>query len=109
MVGAVGLASAKPDSTHDSRLQKSAQEFEAMLLADLLKMAKQDDQRDSELDQSCQGYDDLRNQAVATALARNGGIGIARMLVAHLEGKGPLLKSSHESPIAQLQGYPNGS
>ena len=70
----------------DPRLQKSAREFESMLLSDLLKLGEEDEPSDGELDQSCQGYQDMRIQAVATAMANHGGIGIARMLVERLSG-----------------------
>ena len=79
MVGAVAQPTAVALS-RDPRLHKAAQEFEAMLLADLLKIGCEEEQPDGESDQSCHGYDEVRNQAVATAMARNGGIGIAHML-----------------------------
>lgn len=68
------------------KLEKAAQEFEGMLLADLLKFGNEEAQQGGELDLTSSNYEDLRNQAVATALARNGGIGIARMLVEKLHG-----------------------
>jgi Rod binding domain-containing protein len=85
----LGGAAAKTGNTvatGDPRLPKAAQEFEAMLMTDLLKLGSGDEPSDGELGQSCQGYDDLRNQAVATAMAKNGGIGIARMLMEKLGG-----------------------
>jgi Rod binding domain-containing protein len=85
-LGAVPPKAANTGATADPRLPKAAQEFEAMLMTDLLKMGSEDKDSDGELGQSCQGYDDLRNQAVATAMAKNGGIGIARMLMQKLGG-----------------------
>jgi Rod binding domain-containing protein len=89
LIGGLGIMPAKPadvPAAQDPRLPKAAQEFEAMLMTDLLKLGSEDDQPQGG-DQSCQGYDDLRNQAVATAMAKNGGIGIARMLEEKLGGK----------------------
>ena len=68
----------------DPRLRRAAQEFESMLLQDLMKFGSEDDDGGGELDQGCQSYEDLRNQAVATTMAQNGGIGIANMLVKQL-------------------------
>ena len=57
-------------------------------MTDLMKLGSdEEEQGEGELDQSCQGYNDLRNQAVATALSKNGGIGIARMLEEKLGSK----------------------
>jgi len=75
-------------SSVDPRLQKAAQEFEAMLLADLMKIGASDEPGDGELDQSCQGYEDLRIQAVTSALAKNGGIGIGKLLIDRLNAEG---------------------
>jgi len=82
MVGALTQSANASANTmpSDPRLHKAAQEFEAMLLADLMKIGTDQDHPDGDSDQSCHGYDDLRNQAVASSLARNGGIGIARIL-----------------------------
>lgn len=65
-----------------TKLRKAAQEFEAMLLADLLKMADREKQPESG---ALGGYDDMRIQAVSSGLAADGGIGIARMLVSELD------------------------
>ena len=67
----------------NSKLQKSAREFEAMLLADLMKLA---DSQSGEADATGQGYDDMRVQAVAQGLAEHGGIGIAQLLLNQLHG-----------------------
>ena len=65
----------------DPRLTKATQEFEGMLLSQLLKVGGDDDQSSEDgLNVGSESYESLRNQAVATALANKGGIGIARML-----------------------------
>ena len=88
--------------TVDPRLGKAAQEFEAMLLADLLKMSHAEGESEGDADQSLHGYDDLRNQAVATALAHDGGIGIARILITKLATGGDIkgFSSPADSSIA---------
>ncbi|HUN90334.1 MAG TPA: rod-binding protein [Terriglobales bacterium] len=73
--------------TVDPRLQKATEDFEAMLIAELLKMSKSDDPPQGELDGADENYQDLRNQAVATAMASNGGIGIGRMLREHVAAR----------------------
>jgi Rod binding domain-containing protein len=75
-----------PDPAIDSRLQKSAQEFEAMLLRDLMKMASDDDEQGH--DPSLEAYEDLRREAVASAMAVTSGVGIARMLLKTMTGTG---------------------
>ncbi len=101
MIGAITHAPNTAQPGLDPRLPRAAQEFEGMLLADLMKMANSDDS-DPDSDASCRGYDDLRNQAVASALARHGGIGIARMLLHKLGADNGIkeFSSSADSPIA---------
>lgn len=95
--------------TTDPRLKQSAQEFESMLLSELLKMGDDGSPTDGELDQGCQeGYQDLRIQAVATAMARNGGIGIARMLECRL-GAAANIKDFSSSADTQIAGTLVGS
>jgi len=83
----VSARAVSTENTHsnspDPRLQKATQEFEAMLISQLLKMGSDEEQATGELDGGGQTYQDLRNQAVATALANNGGLGIGRMLRQH--------------------------
>lgn len=89
MVSAVdpGMNSTRPEMP-DPRLQKATQEFEAMLISQLLKMGDGEDQGAGELDGGNETYQDLRNQAVAAAMSSNGGLGIGRMLRQHLAAVG---------------------
>ena len=95
-----GIQATTPSA--DPRFPKAAQEFEAMLLQESLKFGSEDGQYGGELDQACQGYEDLRNQAVATAMAQSGGIGIARMLEQHFGGSEDIkvFSSSADTSIA---------
>ncbi len=84
MVSSIGInADSTTSGVADSRLQKATQEFEAMLISQLLKMGSEEDQGTGELDGGAETYQDLRNQAVATAMSSNGGLGIGRMLRQH--------------------------
>ena len=77
---AAGAASSNP------KLRKAAQDFEAMLLTDLMKFSDDEDQSAGETGLGgSESYTDLRNQAVASAMAANGGIGIGRMLLKKLD------------------------
>lgn len=82
MTGAVGSTNAAGSSGVDPKLAKATQDFEAMLLSELLKIGD-DESPQGELDSGSAAYQDLRNQAIARALASNGGIGIGRMLRRH--------------------------
>ena len=88
----------------DPRLHQAAQEFEAMLLADMMKLATDQNEPDGESDASCHGYDELRNQAVATALSRQGGIGIANLLLRKIGPDNGIkdFSSSADSTIAGI-------
>ncbi len=81
MVLAIGQ---KDGASSFTPLQRAAKEFEAMLIQDLLKLSDEESSSQGELAAGSEQYQELRNQAVATAMARNGGIGIANMLVSQL-------------------------
>jgi len=66
------------------KLQRAARDFESILIADLLKSCPAAASLDSNDASGVEGYDDLRTQAMASALADQGGIGIARMLLKQL-------------------------
>ncbi len=78
------------------RLQKAAQEFEANFLQELLKPLKQDplfaggdglgggDSADGEMSGSLGTVDSLGTQALADALAKAGGLGIAKHILAQM-------------------------
>ncbi len=84
-MGSVGnvTASRVLSQQDDVKLRKAAREFEAMLIADLMKMA---DSEKEGGDAASQSYGDMRVQAVAQGLAQQGGSGIGQMLVNQLHG-----------------------
>ena len=72
----------------DSKLRKSAQEFEAILLQSWLEKMNQSFVGSSESqDAAHDTVSSLGTQAIASALAARGGIGIARMLLRQLQPK----------------------
>ncbi|HEY2391181.1 MAG TPA: hypothetical protein VGK22_08395 [Candidatus Angelobacter sp.] len=81
------LASAPntPDAAKRLELEKSAQDFEGLLLGTLWK-SMGDDMKDSfEGDPVGGSFLDMGLQAVGNAMAKSGGIGIGRMLLKKLE------------------------
>jgi Rod binding domain-containing protein len=74
-------------SPEKAKLQQAARDFESILIADLLKSAPRSGSLDGGETQGAglEGYDDLRTEAMASALAAQGGIGIARMLLKQLQ------------------------
>jgi len=77
-------------NSEESKIKKSASEFESILLASWLESAEKsfatvpgDD--DEETQDSCRGqYQGFAVQAVAAAITKSGGLGIAPMIVASL-------------------------
>ena len=84
----VALAAAQPKDT-GSKIGNAATDFEALLLGQMLRSAREaggtglsgDDAENSESNSSLV---DLGEQQFAQALAANGGLGIAKMVVAGL-------------------------
>jgi Rod binding domain-containing protein len=81
MVAAVS-APAQAAEARTPQLLRAAQEFEAMLLKELLKSASDEP---GKTDGAEQAYDDFRLEATASSMAQQGGIGIARMLLQTLQ------------------------
>ena len=74
------------EAQNANRISRAAREFEAMLLANLLGPLERTFSGISgeERVMGSEAYQSLGMQAVATALANHGGIGIARMIVRSL-------------------------
>jgi Rod binding domain-containing protein len=74
-------------SPDQAKLQRTARDFESILISDLLKSAPRAGTTDGGEAEGAglSGYEDLRTEAMASALAAQGGIGIARMLLKQLE------------------------
>lgn len=90
-----------PATAEHGKLADAAQQFEGMLLQELLKPMKehgfcqQDGEEDSNGKDSGSGFGDTLNsfgtEALATAIAKGGGLGIAKHIVQQVEGE----KASH--------------
>ncbi len=70
-----------------AKLRKAAQDFEAILIQTLWRSMKESFASSSEQEQdpARKTLEDLSMQAMSTALAASGGLGIARMLIHSLE------------------------
>jgi len=79
----------KPDVARNGALQDAAGKFEALLIAQMLKSARQTDSGgwSGEQDPSSSSMMDLAEQQLAELLGSNGSLGIARMIVAQLGKK----------------------
>ncbi|MCH8267765.1 MAG: hypothetical protein IH846_09635 [Acidobacteria bacterium] len=69
----------------DAKLRKAAQDFEAILIQTLWRSMKESFASSSEQDPAHRTLEDLSMQAMSTALAASGGLGIARMLIHAME------------------------
>lgn len=71
----------------DAKLRKAAQEFEAILIQTLWRSMKESfaSSSEEEQDPAHRTLEDLSMQAMSTALAASGGLGIARMLIHAME------------------------
>jgi Rod binding domain-containing protein len=67
------------------KIEKAAREFEGLLLSALWKSMGEDIKDSSEGDSSSSSFIDMGLQAVGSAMAASGGIGIGRMLLKALE------------------------
>lgn len=67
-----------------SRVQDSAQQFEALMIGQMLRSVHEASQ-DTDSDTPGETMLDLANQQFSTLLAKNGGMGLAKMIVKGLE------------------------
>ena len=88
-----GVAAAAPPAAEHRRLTEAAQQFEGMLLQEMLKPMREHGfgQSEGEGDDKSSGFADTLSsfgtESVATAIAKGGGLGIARRVVAQVEGE----------------------
>jgi Rod binding domain-containing protein len=95
-----------PEAAQHHKLIETAQQFEGMLLQELLKPMKEhgfcqdDDQGASDDKDGASGFGDtltsFGSEAMATAIAKAGGLGIANRVVAQVESE----KASHSRTAA---------
>ncbi len=92
----VNPATSAPDGGKHQKLKKAAQDFEGMLLGSLWKSVG-DEMKESleEGDPAAGSFVDMGVQAVGNAMAKQGGIGIARMV----------LKKMEKAPGGEMEGH----
>src|SRR5215470_5390906 len=87
------------DQTH-SKLADAAQQFEAMLLQELLKPMRTEDGGWGDEEKSDSASDTITSfgtEAVAKAISQNGGLGIARQVVRQVSEEHEKLKEERKS------------
>jgi Rod binding domain-containing protein len=93
VISAIAQANVQPAEATvapSPKLVKAAHEFEALLLQNWLeKMNHSFPGDNSSLDAAHDTVSSLGTQAIATALAARGGVGIAKMILRQLAAKGP--------------------
>jgi flagellar protein FlgJ len=86
-----GTGTAEADSRQHTRLVDATQQFEAMMMQEVMKQMqssenKWDDGGDSS-DKSMETMSSYGSEAVAKAISKNGGLGIARTVVRQVEAE----------------------
>jgi peptidoglycan hydrolase FlgJ len=105
--GVAGSANLAATQRH-ARLVDAAQQFEGMLLEQLLKpMQKSQDtgfgqDPDSDRDGSLDTLSSYGTEAVANSISRSGGLGIARKLVADVDRVDAKTQRSQATPVTQV-------
>ena len=74
---------APPESPKPKNITEAAKQFEALMIAQMLKTAHPDGEGDSESSAML----DLAGQHFAQVMANNGGLGLSKMIVKGLEKK----------------------
>ncbi len=98
-IGASAVAASAAETPEHRKLKEAAQQFEGMLLQEMLKPMREHGfgQSDNEDKEEGGGYADTLSsfgtESVATAIAKSGGLGIAKRVVEQVEGE----KTSHEA------------
>lgn len=90
--GITGSTASVATTEGRGKLQRATEDFEAMLLADLLKSGPKMGTVDgNEEDDGAGRYGDFSTEAMASAMAKQGGVGIGRMLLKQL---GPAVRGA---------------
>ena len=89
MIGGVELGALR-QLAEPQRTAEAAKQFEALLVEHLLKTMRQATQSDQDSDRlsGSETYLDMAEQQLARALAERGGLGIARMVLKHIQKPG---------------------
>jgi Rod binding domain-containing protein len=73
------------DGPAQNKINKAAEEFEGMLISSLWKSMGEDMKDSSDTDSINSSFTDMGLQAVSSAMAKSGGIGVGRILLKALE------------------------
>jgi Rod binding domain-containing protein len=82
-VAPIAAAPASPDAPKPKNIAEASKQFEAILIAQMLKTAHPDSESDSEGGAML----DLAGQHFAQVMADNGGLGLSKLIVKGLEHK----------------------
>jgi Rod binding domain-containing protein len=95
--GAIGV---DPAVREHSRLVDAAQQFEGLMLQEMLKPLQSSENKwdsgDKDADKSMDTLSSYGIEAVATAISKGGGLGIARKVVQQVNQEAALKKGMHE-------------
>jgi Rod binding domain-containing protein len=95
--GAIGV---DPAVREHSRLVDAAQQFEGLMLQEMLKPLRSSENKwdsgDKDADKSMDTLSSYGIEAVATAISKGGGLGIARKVVQQVNHEAALKKGMHE-------------
>lgn len=80
-----GLPAVPPAATDPAKVREAAQQFEALLLGQLLSSAREGGWLGSGEDSSSSCANDLADEQLATMLARKGGLGLSQLISEGLE------------------------
>lgn len=102
------LAPDSTDSIGNAKLRKAAQDFESILIHTWWRSMKESfaSSSEDELDPAHGTLEDLSMQAMSTALAASGGLGIARILIHAME---PALGPAQAVPEQETGSQPPGN
>lgn len=96
----IAIADNRPTSSRDKpeQIAEAAKQFESLLIAGILKSVREAAQSaDSETDQAGTSALEMAEEQMASMLAQNGGLGLARLLVAGLGSRDEGQKASGSS------------
>ena len=95
--GAIGV---DPAAREHSRLVDAAQQFEGLMLQEMLKPLQSSENKwdsgDNDADKSMDTLSSYGIEAVATAISKGGGLGIAKRVVQQVNHEAALKKGMHE-------------
>src|ERR1035441_8646785 len=101
----------EPATDSPAKIKDAAQQFEALLLAQILHSAHESGSGwlGSGGDSSSDSLGDFAEQQLAAVMAKNGGLGLAKMIAQGLEQKNNSSQPPPPSAVKNAAGKPNSS